>query len=331
MNPQTEFKNLLRQHSFTLVRQNKHYVYTDGKGRVLVVSKTPSDHFAYNSMIRDLKAVVSNPPPSSLTIEEERQRRELEKNIVLWAGRKKNISAKKCNGNGGGHRHAKNGSGFYYEQAKEVPFVPEEVKEQARMNKEWDNLLYHCKKQTRRVENELERIYEEVSLMCISKTAREQVALIVRGVRRGEFSEMTQTVMRSREERENIAQFISEKLSSVKVNKIGETCLGILIGCANPGCMIGLDIEAPEIFGESVNDQATTTFSGAMYLSTLIWAQMDGYKPKWLEPFAAILRDVPLRERAREMINRLQRGVRKGAIADRFTVEIVEAMGRIPQ
>lgn len=199
-NPQTEFRNLLRQHNFTLVSQNKHYKYSDGKGRILVVAKTPSDHFAYNSMIRDLKAIVSNPPPSSMTIEEERQRRELEKNIVLWAERKKNINAKKCNGKCGGYSHSKNGSGFYYEQAREVPFVPEEMKEQARLNKEWDDLLYRCKKQTRKVQNELERVFHVVRSICISKTAREQVAQIAKEVRAGRLDKKFNT----RQERQRI-------------------------------------------------------------------------------------------------------------------------------
>lgn len=329
MNPQTIFKNLLRQHSFTLVRQNKHYVYTDGRGRVLVVAKTPSDHFAYNSMIRDLKAVVSNPPPSSLTIEEERQRRELEKNIVLWAERKKNISAKKCNGNGGGHGHSKSGSGFYYQQAREAPFVPEEVKEEARLNKEWDNLLYHCKKQSRRVENELERIYDAARTMSISKTAREQTAYIVREVRAGKYDQD----ISSRQERERLGMFIGAGLDKGKCANAGAVALEMLIASADPEHRhVSATIEIPGAdLGEAIREQINQTLWGALYLTMMIWAHMDGRKPMWLEPFAAEVRKLPLTDRARRMINRMQRGVRTRSIADRFMVEIVEAMGRIPK
>ena len=333
MNPQNEFKNLLRQHSFTLVRQNRHYVYTDGKGRVLVVAKTPSDHFAYNAMIRDLKAVVSNPPPSSLTIEEERQRRELEKNIVLWAERKRNISAKRCSGKGGGHGHAKNGSGFYYEAAKETPFIPEEVKEQARLNKEWDNLLTHCRKQTRRVENELEWTFEQVLPLCIVKQARETLVGMVKMMRAGTLAAAhMEEDMHTRQGRSNIQKFISEKLCQARFyggekNEGRTTLMLMLMAAAKEDALVSLDIECPEVFEESIKEQIRTMLGGALFLTAIVWSHMDGYKPKWLMPFVELQREKPLLNRARKMVKRVIRQARRGMPVD---PKVVKALERIP-
>lgn len=330
-NPQTVFKNLLRQHNFTLVSQNKHYKYSDGKGRILVVAKTPSDHFAYNSMIRDLKAVVSNPPPSSLTIEEERQRRELEKNVVLWAERKKNISAKKCNGKGGGHGHSKSGSGFCYEQAKDVPFIPEEVKEQARLNKEWDNLLYHCKKQTRKVENELEHIFRVIHPMCLSKTAREQIALMLRAKRTANQLPANWHEVETRQQRLDLGRWIAERMAKGTCGEPGEQCLDILINrMFHADATVHVEVNTPEEFGQQFQERTIETWTGALYLTVLAWSHMDSRNPSWLEPIAALFRQEGLTDRGRRLINRAQRMVRSGQITDRSVVEIIAAMGKVP-
>ena len=137
--------------------------------------------------------------------------------------------------------------------------------------------------------------------------------------------------LKTRQGRERIAGFIAGKIAAATCHDLRETLLQMVIAAVDPTTKISLDIETPDTFGDAIRAQVTETIGGALYLSALVWSHMDGHKPKWLEPYVAIQRTQILTDRARRMINRMQKGVRRGVISDAFTVEIVEAMGRIPR
>lgn len=189
MNPQTEFQQLLQRHKFRLVRQKNHYVYQDPEGRVLVVSKTPSDYRAWRNMVSTLRRVVSNPVPCSVIVEEESQRKELESMLALHAQQKKKTGASRPHGKS-------RGTGFIYEDTAPVPFVPEEVKEAARNDKRWDGLIRHVRMQRRGMEDLLESIhYFARAAVCLAK-ARQRVATDIVGARERRNDEMLANIRR---------------------------------------------------------------------------------------------------------------------------------------
>ena len=109
-NPVKEHEELLRQHRFVLVSENKHRKYKDPEGRVYIVSKTPSDWRAWQNALTTLKLVIASPVQTSEVIEEERQRREIEKIITLT------VTVKPLAGmSGAGKKKRQRGTGFIYE------------------------------------------------------------------------------------------------------------------------------------------------------------------------------------------------------------------------
>ena len=115
-NPAKEHEELLRRHRFVLVSENKHLKYKDPAGRVYIVSKTPSDWWAWRNALTTLKRVIANSVPSSELLEEARQRQELEQYIQLEAQRKPSCPGIK----GAGKKAKSKGTGFFYDDDKSL-------------------------------------------------------------------------------------------------------------------------------------------------------------------------------------------------------------------
>ena len=111
--PHTQHESLLREHNFKLVRHNKHLVYQNPEGKVLVTSATPSDVHAWKNAIRSLRHVVANPArPLVLAISEfEREQAALV------------IRGEERRGLGGGSslkQRRSTGTGFFYDDKIEI-------------------------------------------------------------------------------------------------------------------------------------------------------------------------------------------------------------------
>ena len=180
---------------------------------------------------------------------------------------------------------------------------------------------------------DLERTFTEVLPLCVVKSARESVLGMVRMMRAGELKTMEEDI-HTRQGRKKIQTFISEKLCESRFTSnrdSRDTLLRLVIGSMNPeGCSIALDITAPDVLGESMKEQIRAMLGGALWLTTLVWAHMDGYKPSWLQPFGTILREQALVNRAKRMIKRIQRQARlKNPIP--VDKKVLEAMAKIPK
>lgn len=60
--PEEEFRRLLRESRAELVASGKHLKFRLPNGRILVMSRTPSDHRAWQNILRDLKRLLKEPP-----------------------------------------------------------------------------------------------------------------------------------------------------------------------------------------------------------------------------------------------------------------------------
>jgi hypothetical protein len=157
----SEIKTLLRRHRFALVAQNKHYKFQNPEGRVFVCAKTPSDLRAWRNSLTTLKRVIAAPVPSSMLLEEERQRRELEKQIA--------ISAQERQRKGAAGPSRTNGIGFFYydkratdPDERPAAFIPDEVTaaEITRHHEQkWNGVISHVKAQVKQVKRDLGDLY----------------------------------------------------------------------------------------------------------------------------------------------------------------------------
>ncbi len=126
---------LLKEHGFTLVRRNKHYVYEQPQsrgGRVYVTSATPSDFRVWKNRLKTLKHVISTPAkPMVVAISEferEQAAQVIEGQQLPTAG----IQGK------GKHARRSRGTGYKYvekeEMTEEELALSEEVRQRAREN-----------------------------------------------------------------------------------------------------------------------------------------------------------------------------------------------------
>lgn len=60
--PEIELQRLLREHGFTLERQTKHQVWKNPQGKTFVCAMTPSDKFAMQNALADLRRLVGWKP-----------------------------------------------------------------------------------------------------------------------------------------------------------------------------------------------------------------------------------------------------------------------------
>jgi hypothetical protein len=196
-NPTQEHEDLLRRHRFALVSQNKHRKYKDPEGRVYIVSKTPSDWWAWRNALTTLKRVIANPVPTSEVIEVERQRRELEATITLTM-RVRPMAGVVGKGKGKTQR----GVGIYYEEKIE-PTVEElarreelrqralanqgrkyeewrKRREERRKREEWARQLSKFRRASRQVTKDVSDIYGFMQLMTLLGASRSMAAGMLR-------------------------------------------------------------------------------------------------------------------------------------------------------
>ena len=199
-NPATKLESLLRQHGFKVVRETRHIVYRNPEGKIFVTSKTPSDHRAVKNMVSTLERVIASPAPSSELIEEESQRREIEKTITLT------VTVKPLAGmSGAGKGKKQRGVGIYYEEklqttAEELALREEnrqralankdrkeaqkrERREERREREEWSKQLSRFRKTVRQFEADRQAMVEFLCCVVLYSAARISTAEIIRGQR----------------------------------------------------------------------------------------------------------------------------------------------------
>src|SRR5579862_6707746 len=110
MNPEIRLERMLQQHGFVLRRTNKHRIYRNHEGKVLVVSATPGDFRAIKNSISDLNRVLSSPATPEVLAIADFERAEA---VRLLAGEQKHTAHRN-----GSHRKS-NGTGFHYENRNE--------------------------------------------------------------------------------------------------------------------------------------------------------------------------------------------------------------------
>lgn len=178
-----EINDLLRRHKFALVSQHKHYKFQSPENRVFIMSKTPSDWRVWRNALAELKRVIAAPVPTSLLLEEERQRREMEQFISL------RTQERQKRGTQGPAKT--NGTGIYYydkpaEEDKLTMFVPDEVRlaeEQKRIDQKWDAFKNHLRTQITKAQKELEDAYLLALTIVSIKQARDEAAEFLRKLR----------------------------------------------------------------------------------------------------------------------------------------------------
>jgi hypothetical protein len=129
--PRIKHDKLLQEHGFKLVRHNKHLVYQNHEGKVVVVSATPSDRRSWQNATQTIKHVIANPAkPIILAISDF----EREQAALLIRGKER-----KSEGGGSGKAKRSKGTGFIYEDKVEDAVTlrrREEVAHLARTNRE---------------------------------------------------------------------------------------------------------------------------------------------------------------------------------------------------
>jgi hypothetical protein len=293
MNPQTEFQSLLRQHKFRLVRQNKHYVYQEPEGRLLVVSKTPSDRRAYSNMVSNIKQIMRNPVPSSEALEESRQKKELEAEIVLAAQQKKKAGASRPNGKS-------KGNGFYYDDVPKV-FVPDEVKEQARNDKAWDGLIRHVRKQRKEMERRLRSMLQFAFVVAVVEVARLRLAVNIKSGRKSR-SEYLPAMRRKEERKRVLGEWVAHVGSYFSPHDDdAENLLAYLMGDFSAGQLNLLVFD-----NEEISEEFAELIESRMFLLAFaFWDAADFYrKPSWMPELPclpSIEEEQRMREKIREM------------------------------
>lgn len=161
MNPLAQFQQILREHHFTEVSRRKHIKYRNPEGKIIVTASTPSDFRAARNMLVTAKRVIANPVPTSELLEEERQRKELEKQIALPAQARVEPHAA-----GTGRQRKSHGTGFVYEDKKQ-PVITEQQREADRLNAEWEKQLASFRRQQRRENADYQKLFR----VCVRSLA----------------------------------------------------------------------------------------------------------------------------------------------------------------
>jgi hypothetical protein len=286
MNPETEFKNLLRQHRFKLVADKNHYKYLDPAGRILVVSKTPSDFRAYHNMVRDLKHTVANPPPSNHVIEYERRRKALEEYIRLHPAVKKTggISGAAGKGKGANSR----GTGFIYDDTTPAAFVPDEVKEQQRNDKRMDGLIRRVTRQRVEAVRAMKLIYDVAEATALLSHGREQLAIFLRDWRKNKDAAQHWSIGMYQQGRKNevISKFANSLSTFGRVKQPAETVFDAIqyLGEVEPEEWVAENAEI-EYYEEPVNEAFVGwVVEESIFLSVQLWEASDFLKPGWMTP-----------------------------------------------
>lgn len=148
-NPEKQLELMLRDHGFKLVRQGVHLVYKSARlgNRVFVTSATPSDCRWAKRAIAILKQVIAQPPRAELLAIEEFER-ERAAQIGLKSETKASVGLRRT---GGGKSR---GTGFYYDDVKEVELTEAQVaeRERIRLKREADEAAWKAERQVRRDE-----------------------------------------------------------------------------------------------------------------------------------------------------------------------------------
>jgi hypothetical protein len=321
VNPLAEVEALLRRCRFTLRSENRHYKFGDPHGRVYVMPKTPSDRRAWANALSVLKRVVASPPPSSAILEEERQRKALEEFIRLNPAKK---AAQGISGAGKGKKSR--GTGFVYDDVI-VPFVPEEAKEQARQNAEWDKAIRHFRKQRRKAEEELGGLFREARIVLAIDDARAEVAKLLRGVRASaEWATAWKEKTRTREQRDELVKWLVARALSSDCEKPGDSMLEALIADGD----VTLRTAVPEDAGEAEQAQSHELLGNAASLAVLMWAHSDTRKPGWLAWSAEYVSTVPVGRHMQLMFGRLERCSRGVQGLSPRAEEVLGLLRRIP-
>jgi hypothetical protein len=199
-NPQQEFEILMARYRFALVSQNRHIKYKNPEGKILIVSKTPSDWRVWHNRLTTLKRVIANPAPSSEVIEEQRQRKELESFIRLHTERKPSVVGI----SGAGKGKKSRGTGFTYEEKIPVELTAQQIEQQRRAREndlrkaaerkatrevrraaeEWNRMVGHCKKQIRQVHHDTQAIRRFIASVVVAEAARAETADYLRSYRK---------------------------------------------------------------------------------------------------------------------------------------------------
>jgi len=330
MNPESEFKNLLRQHKFKLVSDRNHYKYADPDGRILVVSKTPSDFRAYHNMVRDLKHTVANPPPSNHVLEFARRRKILEEYVRLHPAVKKTggISGVAGRGKGANSR----GTGFIYDDPTAATFVPDEVKEQQRNDERMDGLLRRVKKQRKQIERELEGLYWAANTAVLLSCARWQLAKMIRGARaearREHRDGVVEKIRRTHWEdgrQHGINKLLKELRAYGEVKSPGESVFDYVQ--ALDEFQEGDSVWHAEIVyhteDERLKDFIRKSVNQSVILAASLWQVRDHSRPAWVTPGKiSPMNDHDIRRATRMMLREM---TPKHAAAE----ETVKAMRRL--
>lgn len=178
MSPDFQLEQLLKQHKFKLVSQNKHLKYQNPEGKIFITSKTPSDWRAIKNMLTTLKQVIANRLPSSSVVEEERQRKLVEAEIALVAQRKATVGM-----SGAGKKAKSNGTGFIYID-RPVQFVTEEQRELDRIATEWVKLKHRLLCRRRELEQQMANVFGFAEMIIFLVYARGMTARLIRDTRK---------------------------------------------------------------------------------------------------------------------------------------------------
>jgi hypothetical protein len=145
MSPEKELATLLQRHKFVLVSAKNHKKYQNSEGQIFITAQTPSDWRSWRNAIAALKRVIAVPAPSSQVIEEERQRKELEKSIQLSAQVPPPAGI-----SGAGKKAKSKGCGITYIE-KVVPALTTEQIEQSKRAAERSKAIHEANRRVRRL------------------------------------------------------------------------------------------------------------------------------------------------------------------------------------
>lgn len=155
--PIQQITNLLKQHSFRLARQDRHYVYKNPDGRVHVMPVSPSDHRWAKNNLAELKRTLASPPvPEVLVISQfEKEQAAL---VIKPRGKDPGPGHTKQKRNG-------NGTGIHMVPEKK-PVIPPEVRERHRQHQKIEALQ---QKALQSWDSEVQKAKQEFIGLVVSK------------------------------------------------------------------------------------------------------------------------------------------------------------------
>jgi hypothetical protein len=228
-----------------------------------------------------------------------------------------------------------------------TPFVPDEVKERSRQDKEWDKLIWHLKRGRRTAAAEIRELFREALAIVTIDDSRHAISSLVRAYRRrvesavewldaasGGVGEGSDALALTRNGRHDLVVAHAKWFSSITVEgDPAETILDAMLrGISDEdGDGVSFDLAYPgSMTEERTRNYGARLFGSAGYMALLMWSHSDSRKPSWTAPYVSELSKVHVEDGPRLTITRLQRAQRNGLLHQSEAIELLSRVKDVP-